>query len=341
MPARKPKKPHVSKEKANMTIYAVFDNGADVPNDIRLAMVDAANKQLQDFCKAWGVEPACVVDGKTAYYDPEDEFFGIDEPRSKDIVPVLLFPHPDVANAGGYHDVDPHGRAYCKVFTDPYLKNGGTWIDGKDAVSVALSHEILEAEGDGPANEWYLMPDGRLTAKEACDAVEDTFYNATTDTGRQVAVSNFLLPDWGIDKSEGPWDVLGLLKGPFEMTSGGYWLVSHAGKITQEFGSKFADWRKELKELSFRKHKRLKAHLEATTGAEISIFDPNTAKIDLDDPANRMNPHALLERGVGTALRAPTGGGASAIVNVSGQRIGVRASKPVNNSGQKLGKRKW
>src|SRR5207302_2264039 len=39
--------------------------------------------------------------------------------------PAYFLLHSDQAAPLGHHDVDPQGRPYIKVFTDPTLSNGG------------------------------------------------------------------------------------------------------------------------------------------------------------------------------------------------------------------------
>lgn len=235
-------------------VFAVFDMGANVPKDIFKALVDAADKHLKIFCDAWRYLPDIVVDGLAAGYDPQKADFGLGTKEAEWVVPVYIFKTPDVPNAGGYHDKDPQGRAYCKVFSDPYLLNGGSWIDGTNSVSVALTHEIGEARGDYNAAGWDAMSDGRFTAQEVSDAVEETFFSVTTETGRAVSVSNFLLPDWSDDGSAGPYDYLELLRAPYTKTPGGYWIVmDQQGNITQEFGTAMPDWKKELKRYALEK----------------------------------------------------------------------------------------
>src|SRR3954447_24520075 len=138
-------------------------------------------------------------------------------------VPILIVDNPDVANALGYHDVDPRGVPYGRVFVDPVLDNGGTPLgdagDPSLSVSAVLSHEVLEWWYDPACNDWSDR--GRSSvAKELCDPVEADWYRIDG-----VAVSNFILPAWfnPLDKV-GPWDRLGKLHGPFTMTKGGYWI---------------------------------------------------------------------------------------------------------------------
>jgi hypothetical protein len=128
-------------------------------------------------------------------------------------VPLLIVDNPDVANALGYHDVDPRGMPYGRVFVDPVLDNGGSALGDKGdpslSVSAVLSHEVLEWWYDPACNDWADR--GRTSvAKELCDPVEADWYRIDG-----VAVSNYVLPAWfnPLDKV-GPFDRLGKLTKP-------------------------------------------------------------------------------------------------------------------------------
>ncbi len=304
------------------TTFVVF-NKADVPADTLSAMVAGVRCQLaKDFCPAWG------LDGSTVRVGDLSEEAELDTVQGE--IGVSVFKNPDVANAGGYHDKDAQGRAYCKVFTEPYLDNGGSWTSGSNSVSVAFSHEILEPLRDPNASNWCLMSDGRLTADEVCDAVEDGFYSS-----EGVSVSNFLLPAWSDEGNPGPFDFLHVLTAPFTKSVGGYWLVTDAsGDVQTEFGS-MPQWKRDLKLSS--KRFQMRAWL-----SQLSVFDPETAK--LDPIKHRMKPRMLYQlarqAGITTFERPPILGGRK-ITNIVGQPVVQNVGKPVNNSGQKLGKRKW
>lgn len=307
-----------------MTTFVVF-NKADAPPDAVTAMIAGWRCQLaQDVCPVYG--PASTV----RQGDLTEEASLTD-----DEVGFSIFKNPDVPDAGGYHDEDPQGRPYCRIFTDPYLANGGTWTSGANSVSCAGSHEIIEALGDMNANGWWLMPDGRFTAQELCDAVEDQSYQR-----EGVAVSNFLFPDWSRAGNQSRrYDFLQQLSAPFTLSSGGYWLVTDgAGNVTTEWGTRFPDWKKSLKILH---SKRLGMRCRVET---IRMWRPED--FPLDPIQDRFKPRMLLQEaaktGIPTIERAPTQG--RSIVNVTGVKpvqTPITKVKVTNNSGQKLGKKVW
>lgn len=104
------------------------------------------------------------------------------------------------------------------------------------------SHEGLETRGDPPCDLWIPSGiDGVRLAAEAGDPVEDTSYPITV-TGvqgqppRDILVSNFILPAWFVRGSAGPWDYLGVLAGPQEITPGGYVIQDDHGAVADIFG---------------------------------------------------------------------------------------------------------
>lgn len=160
-------------------------------------------------------------------------------------VPTVLFCHhgkspagivctisdePDVEGAAGYHDEDESGVSYIKVFTF----DGAPSLIGADALSVTLSHEILEVVGDAPANKWADGPDGFDYAYELCDAVEGDTYEIDG-----VSVSNFVHPEFFDPKSPKGTklaQVDGTVSAPFTMSAGGYQIKrTEPGKISETF----------------------------------------------------------------------------------------------------------
>jgi hypothetical protein len=157
---------------------------------------------------------------------------------------MSVFDDADAAGALGYHDVGPDGKPYAKLFLDPILENGGTLTGEGLSLSVTTSHEALELAGDPGANYWAQMPDGTLTAREMCDAVEADSYQI----GSAPFVSNFLLPNWFGDESpRAGFDHLGKLAEPFTMTPGGYLILMSKGRVSQKFGAQFPEWKKAVK----------------------------------------------------------------------------------------------
>lgn len=150
--------------------------------------------------------------------------------------PIVILDEPDIADALGYHDLDPNGQPYGRVFATPAR-------DAKVSLSSVISHEVVEAIVDPYANLWADTFHGTSYAFEACDPVESDSYMING-----VEVSNFVTRAW-FDPNEpvGPFDHMHKLTAPLSMSSGGYLIKMVEGKIANVFGARYPEWRKELK----------------------------------------------------------------------------------------------
>lgn len=156
---------------------------------------------------------------------------------------IWLLDDADVAGALGYHDQDPDGKPYGKVFVSPILRSGGAVSEGADSVSVTVSHEALELFGDPEANLWAEMPDGRCLAVELCDPCEGDAYQIAVG-GQQIAVSDFVLPPYFDGRPEAQrFDFLGLVRAPWEVRPGGYLIIRDGQKVDNVWGAGYPDWR--------------------------------------------------------------------------------------------------
>lgn len=123
--------------------------------------------------------------------------------------------------------------------------------DPLDATTV--SHEGLETRGDPPCDLWIPSGvDGVRLAAESADAVEDTHYSITVDDvegqpPRIIMVSNFVLPAWFVRGSQGPWDYMGVLTGPQQITPGGYVIQDDNGNVSNIFGGEMGRMNVEAK----------------------------------------------------------------------------------------------
>src|SRR5207302_10223285 len=161
-------------------------------------MAYAAAQQIQcdrDCAPHWG--SAHVVVGTTPGTDPNNW-------------PVYLQDSSDVQGALAYHDVDPGGRPFAKVFILTCREAGVPW-------QSACSHEILEAIGDPKVNSTVIGPNGRPYAEENGDPVEDVEYAING-----IEMSDFVWPEWFKVGYVGQVDQQSVLTHAYEITSGGY-----------------------------------------------------------------------------------------------------------------------
>ena len=199
-------------------------------------IADAITRQVvAHVISPWGRQPVTVQVGDAEQPDPPDP--------ARSIVPVVIFDDADQAGALGYHDRDPQGRPYARVFAGPVLEHGGDWVAGELSVASVISHEVLEVVIDPFVNLWADDGSGRLYALEVADPVEADTYRIGG-----VTVSNFVLPSWFDPGASGPYDQLGLLQQPFALGAGGYAIVAAEGGVHEIFGSVAPpEWRTETK----------------------------------------------------------------------------------------------
>jgi hypothetical protein len=241
-----------------MVIY-VQNASKRISDDDANVMTEAVHQQLAiQVASSWGVNV------------PSLTFIGKSDPPMKTNVFVLNDDPPkDDDGIEGYHDLSSDGYIRGWVFASPSLDNKALSLEGPNSVASVLSHEVLEALRDPWANYWVdtygkLVIDGvayAQVAMEACDPVE-TDENIIQVLNKLITLSNFILPLWENPNGSGPMDYLtavnpnraGGLTQPFTRTDGGYVIVrNNVGDSQALFGSRYPEWKKELK---LKKNKR-------------------------------------------------------------------------------------
>jgi len=145
-----------------------------------------------------------------------------------------------------HHDLDRNGVPYARVFVDPILDNGGTWLRGANSVAATVSHEMCELVGDPTANHWVENARGALVAVELCDPVESCAYTIALRDGRRVSVSDFVYPDWFnpyVDAGT-RLDHSGVLRKPFAIAPDGYVIHHTAAGVRNIWGREYPRWRR-------------------------------------------------------------------------------------------------
>ena len=160
--------------------------------------------------------------------------------------PIVILDNPDHAGALGYHTESPDGKVWGRVFVKPVVDGGGEMLTGSLSVAAVLSHEVIEAYCDPNVNLWADMNNGKMVCFEACDPVESDSYTVLTKSGRNVSVSNFVLPAW-FDVQAAPGtklDFMAKVQKPFTMSTGGYMVVfdMNSRQVNNIFGSKEAEF---------------------------------------------------------------------------------------------------
>jgi hypothetical protein len=121
--------------------------------------------------------------------------------------PVLLQDSVSAAGDEGYHDLDA-GQASI-VIEMPNVPAGG--------LAGVLSHELMETCTDWLARLLVQGPWKPPCWYEVCDPVQGQSY----DVGG-FDLSNFVTPAWFTSDAKAPYDFMGKLSQPFQVSPGGY-----------------------------------------------------------------------------------------------------------------------
>jgi hypothetical protein len=151
----------------------------------------------------------------------------------------------DDPQALGYHTEDGSEHIYGVIGTEVPLANGATALTGAYSVSTIGSHEVAELFLDPFCTTTADTGQGFGVCYEIADPVQDGFYPVSG-----VDVSNFVTPEW-FNPQPAPhtqFDYLDVLRQPFSMTSGGYWVQWREGKSTQKFGDACPEWVQQMKQ---------------------------------------------------------------------------------------------
>jgi hypothetical protein len=160
----------------------VIVNASTVLTDAEVqAVIPGVQAQVsEDFAPLWGIDAKVEFAGQ-----------GTSGAFAGSTWALYVYDHTDTPGAGGYH-TDDRGRVSGKVFAADAIEGGEAW-------TVDLTHELLEMLGDPSAgtdpSKFITIPDGSgdQCLREVGDAVEaDEF--AYQKLG--VTVTDFVLPQY-------------------------------------------------------------------------------------------------------------------------------------------------
>lgn len=220
-----------------MTMICVVNKSTKVSDaDVHLMTRACASQVKLHAAPIWGLAPVPVV-----YHTSEKSC-----PPGSWVIAIL--DDSDQAGALGWHTEDQGDLIYGRVFANPVLENGGDALTKELSVASVLSHEVLETFCDPNVNRWCDDGRGTLYALEVGDPVESDSYGISVG-GKTVTVSNFATPAWfDAQASSGEqFDFMHRVKAPFQMTAGGYVVKMAGGKVTQQFGEHYPEWRRATK----------------------------------------------------------------------------------------------
>jgi hypothetical protein len=195
-------------------LHILLRRRTDYIDDEDMAFVEKALAiQLREAADKYGFAPpgmtfttehAIVGDGEAAGMDFMDD----------DGVPGAVAHH-------GYFAGLPWSIIGCR--------ETGSW-------TVAGSHEALEYLVNLRLDQWAVGPEGSLWPMEIADPVESDVYSIRVELFgkvRHVEVSNYVYPSYWREGSNGPWDRMGVLPGPFTIAPGGYALAEVDGELIE------------------------------------------------------------------------------------------------------------
>jgi hypothetical protein len=187
--------------------------GAKLTTAVLQMIADAVNLQCGlDVCPEWGGTCTVRVASSTTDVQPGEIACWIKDSLS------------ETPGAAAYHTTLSNGAAVAYFA----LEDNDSFTKGVSALSVDVSHEILETIADTEANLWADLGNGTERALEICDPVQNTFYQVPNG----VDVTNFLLKSAFAPGAPGPWDKMGLLPNQSDY-SHGYEIVRDVGQALQ------------------------------------------------------------------------------------------------------------
>lgn len=194
-------------------VYAL-DVELPTPASAFAAMATGHQAQLrEDLSPAWG-----LGNGDTVSPTP----INLTDGAPSGVIPIRVHavtPEAD-ADSGAEAEHDDADGPGIDVFHDMIAEYGigpeAPTIE--DALSAAISHELIEERCDPACDREATLPDGRIVAVEPCDSVQ-----AQTYRKNGVCVSNFNTPsNFAIDSTAAPFDFLGNQIVIFQCEPGGY-----------------------------------------------------------------------------------------------------------------------
>lgn len=186
-----------------MQEIAVLNRSSVATDDEVRAIVEASQQDLnENFAPGWSIVPTRLT---AIAHDDVESWKG--KPN------LVVLDTSDEANALGYHDFTPEGLPLGKAFAKTDEMYGAK-------LSVTLTHELWEMLID-PNIRLSVMDDQRgvFVAYESSDAVE------ADELGHDVngiTISNFVLPNYFVRGTPGPYDFGHVLANPFDLAHGGY-----------------------------------------------------------------------------------------------------------------------
>lgn len=224
-----------------LSAIAIIDSASPNSEEV-LAVTDVLDAEMRAFCEAWRLSYWRVYHAHPTAHIPDTHFRHtlID---NSDKYPDWLGWH----SSGGFFGA-PNATTLTK---DPW------W-------AITADHEDKEMRGNPNVNIWRPWPGHPEweCAQETADMVQADWREITTSVygkKHRVKISNYALPAWFEEGSEGPWDAFELCKGPGEIRPGGYLPIrnKNTGVRDNVWGRALPWWAKDRRAWVARKMQRL------------------------------------------------------------------------------------
>ena len=194
----------------SIRVAIVNESTAVSDTDVKACMAALQLQVTEDFGPAYGMQV-------TLYFLPK----GSKVPAGD--YELVFADNSDQVGALGYHETTSTGSPIGFVFCKDDITYGTSW-------TVTASHELLEMldDPDIQTAEQQDMEDGStiFRMKEACDVCEDDSLaypkGGKLSDGKQILVSDFVLPAYWVPNAVGPYDFKNHINAPLTILSGGY-----------------------------------------------------------------------------------------------------------------------
>lgn len=221
-----------------MIHFALINQSKHIrPLEMQLMASVATRLANTQFCPVWGIERVSAGTYDNIAHVPLGSII------------VGFTDHTEDAEAYGWHD-EKKGLPIVVDQVMPVLDQGGGILKDNGtglSVSGTWCHEMFETLVDPLINDWVLMEDGRFLAKEACDPVQAHVLKERLGSD-DILLSNAVLPSYFDVNGKAPFDLMKLLKQPFELAPEGYWIVWDNGKTTDVWGEKVPEAVRKMKQ---------------------------------------------------------------------------------------------
>ena len=199
-----------------MNVYVLHDLGNGIPQSI----LDQWAVDLTRWCElrlnapapqGWGC--TCAVRAASATHPFKQGEFEIQ------LIPGAA-PQGELADHG--ETADDAQAPVLHIYPEEEARSAGAEVnspEGYDAITVAITHDVAEAEADRWGNRSAPTPLGAIKALEIADATQPASERIGSTLAQSITLPNYWSPP---PSGNGPFDSVGAVTEPFQVLPGGY-----------------------------------------------------------------------------------------------------------------------